>query len=276
MTTSDLSLHAASFSANVERFSGFADAYDRFRPSPPLVLADILTRLAGSPLPDLVVDLGSGTGLSTRYWAERARRVIGVEPTDDMRRQAEAQTAAANISYRSGYSHETGLPAGCADLVVCAQSLHWMAPQATFEEARRILRPGGVFASCDYDWPPVTGSWPAESAYLACQQRMVALITEHRSGQGLRQWDKDGHQARMQSSGCFRFAREVVVHHTEPGNAERLIGLMLSQGGIMALLKAGVSVVDIGLDVFRRDVQRSLGDDMRVWYWCSRLRIGIV
>src|SRR6476660_7622425 len=85
MTTSP-----AHVSANVERFMGFADVYDAFRPRPPLALLDILTQLVQAPQPALVVDLGSGTGLSTVIWAERAAAVVGVEPSADMRRQAEA------------------------------------------------------------------------------------------------------------------------------------------------------------------------------------------
>lgn len=102
------------FSVNIERFTGFADQYDKYRPAPPAILAEILTGLARALRPQLVVDLGSGTGLSTRYWADKAEQVIGVEPTLDMRNQAEGQTEARNISYREGFSHQTNLPDACA------------------------------------------------------------------------------------------------------------------------------------------------------------------
>ncbi len=147
------------FAVNVNRFSGFADTYDRYRPTPPAVIPEILARLADSARQRLVVDLGCGTGLSTRIWADRAERVIGIEPSRDMRSQARACTHAANVSYREGLSHATGLDDGCADIITCSQSLHWMEPQATFEEARRILHSGGVFAAIDCDWPPTTCSW---------------------------------------------------------------------------------------------------------------------
>lgn len=124
----------------VERFSGFADVYDRYRPSPPSVLLDLLPQLAQVRSPRLVVDLGSGTGLSTRIWAARADEVIGIEPSEDMRREAEARTTADNVSYRPGFSHETALPASCADVVTVSQALHWMQPRPTFEEAARGRR----------------------------------------------------------------------------------------------------------------------------------------
>jgi len=66
------------FAANIARFTGFADVYDAYRPRPPAVLADVLCALAGVVRPALVVDLGCGTGSSTRYWAERAGQVVGV------------------------------------------------------------------------------------------------------------------------------------------------------------------------------------------------------
>src|SRR6478672_3593224 len=137
-----MSTSLAHLSANVERFMGFADVYDAYRPRPPLAVLDILTQLAQTPQPALVVDLGSGTALSTTIWAGRAAAVVGVEPSADMRRQAEARTAVANVRYQEGYANATGLPDACADIVTCSQSLHWMEPDSTFAEIARILRPG--------------------------------------------------------------------------------------------------------------------------------------
>lgn len=267
---------ALDFSANIQLFTGFASDYDRYRPAPPAVLADLLCALAKTSRPRLVVDLGSGTGLSTRYWAGRADQVVGIEPTVDMRREAEARTRAANISYREGFSHSTGLPDVCAQIVTCSQALHWMEPQSTFEEVRRILEPGGVFAAFDYDWPPTTSSWQADAAYEACERRIRQVEDMLPDPLALLRWQKHEHLARMRQSGCFRYTREIVLHHTEPGNAERLVGLLLSQGNVMTLYKKGFSEADLGIDEFRRQAQQALGDTPTTWYFSSRLRIGIV
>jgi SAM-dependent methyltransferase len=263
------------FSGNIERFTGFADQYDKYRPSPPSALADLLMRLAGTSRPALVVDLGSGTGLSSRYWADKAEKVIGVEPTLDMRKQAEAQTEAKNVVYREGFSHQTSLPDDCAQIVTCSQSLHWMEPQSTFEEAARILIPGGVFAAYDYDWPPTTGSWEADAAYEECMTKVREVEKGYADPKPVRMWEKSQHKSRMQSSGCFRYTKEVVIHHIEPGNAERLIGLILSQGSVKTLLKGGLTESQIGIDTFRQKVLEALGMEFKPWYWSSRVRIGI-
>jgi SAM-dependent methyltransferase len=267
---------AADFSGNIDRFSGFARLYDRYRPQPPQDLARLLTGFGGIETLSLVVDLGSGTGLSTRYWADKAVQVIGVEPAADMRAQALSVDAPGNVSYREGFAHTTGLPDHCAEIVCCMQALHWMAPQPTFVEAARLLRPGGVFACCDYDWPPMTGQWQADLAFEQCVARTGILEQELGLAQRLQRWDKSGHLARMQASRCFRYVREAFLHHGDSGNGERLIGLLLSQGGTMDLLKSGQSEQQLGISELRQIAARTLGALPRPWLWSARVRMGVV
>lgn len=263
-------------SATVRRFSGFADVYDRFRPRPPAALVDALCLLAGVERPSLVVDLGSGTGTSTRYWADRAARVVGVEPSPDMRAQARAATAAPNVAFIEGFSHETNLADDCADLDTCSQSLHWMLPDPTFAEAARILRPGGVFAACDYDWPPLMPHWAAEAAFRRFMAGVHALERSHGSAEGVARAEKSGHLARMSASGRFRYTREFMLHHPDEGSAERLVGLALSLGGVQSLLKAGLSAAEVGIERLRDEAAAIMGPEPERWYWTSRVRVGIV
>ena len=125
---------------------GEAELYADARPAPPAILLDICTQLVQMPQPTLVVDLGSGTGLSTVIWAECADQVIGIEPNADMRFQATQHAAAfpraERVRYQEGLSTRTGLPSDCAEIVTCSQSLHWMEPEPTFTEVARILKPG--------------------------------------------------------------------------------------------------------------------------------------
>ena len=263
------------FAANIGRFTGFADLYDRHRPNPPAVLAELVMQFTGRVRPQLVVDLGSGTGRSSRYWAQRAETVIGIEPTPDMRRQAVASNTDPNVSYREGFSHATGLPGHEAQVVSCMQSLHWMEPEGTFAEAVRILKPGGVFVTCDYDWPPATGSWAADAAFEACIRTGRRLEKERGLDANLRFWDKSGHLARLQACGRFRHVREKVVHHWDSGTAERLVGLLLSQGYVAALQKAGCGEEELGITHLREVAARTLGPEPRPFLWGARIRIGV-
>ena len=260
----------------VQRFSGFADVYDRYRPRPPEMLASLLSQIAEVNIPELVVDLGCGTGLSTRYWQGKARQIIGIEPSPDMLQQAESVEQIASISYHAGVSHTTGLPAQCTDIVTCSQSLHWMNPLPTFQESKRILRVGGVFAAYDYDWPPTTPSWEADAAYEECMQQIRHLEQQFAKDTMPTHWPKHEHFQRMKSSECFRYVKEVVLHHIEQGNAERFVGVLLSQGGVASLLKHGLSEEEMGIERFRTIATRTLGETDSRWFWSSRIRIGII
>ena len=163
---------------NMDRFSGFADLYDANRPSPPRGLGPLLVSYANVPRP-AVVDLGSGTGLSSRWAASWAGSVIGIEPNGDMRATAESRPT-SGVTYRPGVSHRTGLGDGVADVVLAVQAMHWMEPEPTLAEVARILRPGGVFAIADADWPPVAGVVGAEQAWAALHRRI--RVFEARAG----------------------------------------------------------------------------------------------
>jgi ubiquinone/menaquinone biosynthesis C-methylase UbiE len=262
--------------ANVDRFSGFADVYDRYRPQPPPVIVDILTQLAQCDRP-AVVDLGSGTGLSSMLWAGRAATVTGVEPNPDMRAQAERRADDAGVSnfrFIEGLSIATGLPDACADIVTCSQSLHWMEPDPTFAEVARILRAGGVFAAYDCDWPPTLNP-AAEQAYIACRIQAGRVEQARHIAPHVHQWNKGEHLKRILESGRFRYAREVVIHHVESGDADRLVGVMLSQGEVASLLKHAVSEDEIGITTLREAARRALGESTVPWYWSYRVRLGV-
>ena len=176
--------------------------------------------------------------------------------------------------YQRGFSHATGLPDACADIVTVSQALHWMEPEATFAEVARILRPGGVFAAYDCDWPP-TFNHEAEAAYNRFDEECEKIGKARGFYGDVKQWDKEGHLARMQASGRFRYVKEIVAHNIEPGNAERLVGLALSQGGAATLFKRGMTAEEVGLASFRATVQRVLGDKTLPWYYSYRVRIGV-
>jgi ubiquinone/menaquinone biosynthesis C-methylase UbiE len=256
--------------------AGFADDFDTCRPSPPPVIVDILTQVAQTSYPRLVVDLGCGTGLSTNIWADKAESVIGIDNTYEMLHTARIRAGSDKVRYVYGTATQTGLTDGCADIVTCSQSLHWMNPAEIFGEVRRILRPNGVFAAYDFDWPPTIDNWEAEMALNALMARVFVLEKERQYATGFKRWDKYEHLARMRESGYFRYTKEIVVHQVERGNAERLIGLALSHSFMAAVLRKGLNKAELGFDTFESTVRHALGPKLKTWYFSYRIRLGIV
>lgn len=261
--------------ANVGRWFGIAAVYDQARPTPPKALIPILTQIARITRPRCVVDLGSGTGLSTRLWADDADEVIGIEPNDEMRQVAEASSVGlTNVRYQKGLSIATGLPDASVEIVTASQSLHWMEPTGTFAEIARLLRPGGVFAAIDGDFPP-TVNWEAEIIDEAFKDRVRRLAIERAPNKNMRQWEKDGHLGRMQASGQFRYTKEIALSSMETGSAERMVNIALSRSPHQVLINAGMTEDEIGIPAFRAEMHRLLGEGTFPLYFTYRVRIGV-
>jgi ubiquinone/menaquinone biosynthesis C-methylase UbiE len=252
--------------------AGFAGRYDQHRPRPPRAVLDLLCRFARTAEPKLVVDLGCGTGLSTRGWSGVAERAIGIEPNPAMLAVAEE---APSVEYRTAYAQATGIDDGAADIVTCSQSFHWMEAEATLAEAARILRPGGVFAAYDYDMPPAID--PEVDASFA---EYLARRREARARRGIRQgadlWSKDKHLERMRASGRFGFCREVVLHSIEEGNAERVGGLARSLGLPIADPEDPELEQELRVDELEGAARRILGSDVVPFVFGYRVRIGVL
>jgi SAM-dependent methyltransferase len=256
------------------RREGFAEHYDAYRPRPPDVLLDALTRYAGGPPLRCVVDLGSGTGLSTRAWAERAGEVIGIEANGAMLAVAEAQTAQANIRYVEAFAHETGLPEGCADLVTCSQSFHWMDREATLAEAARLLRPGGVFAAYDYDVPPLTHP-EIDAAFTEHLKLRRRFREQHRISAGWTRAPKHEHLDLIRESGLFAFAREAVLHDEGEVGREEIVGFARSLGLVPELRALGVTDEELGLTRLEEVTRNVLGDRRVPSLIGYRARLGV-
>ncbi|HET6849876.1 MAG TPA: class I SAM-dependent methyltransferase [Gaiellales bacterium] len=225
---------------------GYAGAYDDARPGPPEVVLDVLERCAGGR-PRLVVDLGSGTGLSSRAWAGRAGRVIGVEANPAMLAIARAVTGDENVVFVEAYADETGLETGSADIITCAQAFHWMDPSTVLPEVARLLRPGGVFAAYDYDAGPVI-----EPRVDAAFARVIDVRWEARERLGLLAgaafWPKSQHADRIRESGLFAFVREVHCHGELTVDGGRVVELADSLGGPSGIFRGQAPELDQARD----------------------------
>ncbi len=258
---------------NADRFSGFADTYDQVRPQMPLYPIEVFTRYLGRK-PGLVVDLGSGTGLSTAIWKGHCERVIGVEPNDNMRAVAEKK-ADRNTSFIKAFAHETGLESDCTDAVICSQSFHWMNPDLTLKEVNRILKSGVVFAAVDCDWPPVC-SWQAEKAYLELSDAVSRIEEENFDLKGgFVRWDKDKHLQNIKNSGYFRYTREIIFSNTESCDADRFIGIALSQGGLQSIIKNHTDLIGADLNKLMETIHNLFGGRKFEVDFGYRMRLGV-
>jgi ubiquinone/menaquinone biosynthesis C-methylase UbiE len=163
--------------SNVDRFLGFENLYDKYRPEAPQLVVNIIMNYLQTRL-SLIVDLGCGTGLSSFIWENHAEQIIGIEPNPDMigkaRQKLQQNSGVQNISFVQGYSNQMDVGSESVDVLTCSQSFHWMEPASTLQEVSRVLRDGGIFAAYDYDWPP-TLDWRIEDLFSKLMNKSNSL-----------------------------------------------------------------------------------------------------
>jgi len=132
--------------ANETRFSGLADAYGRGRPDYPAVAFERM--IDGLARPLRAVDIGCGTGISTRRLAGFADATTGVDPNREMLEAARRASAESHptIVWHCAPAEATELPGGAFELVLAAQAFHWFDPAPALDEFARVLVPGGRVA----------------------------------------------------------------------------------------------------------------------------------
>lgn len=121
-----------------ESFGSAAARYDRHRPAYPAALIADLVAHQGIR----VLDVGAGTGIASAQLRAVGADVLAVEPDPQM----------AEVAGRKGLAVELATfqewePRGRTfDLVVFAQSFHWVDPLPALHKVRTLLAPGGRLA----------------------------------------------------------------------------------------------------------------------------------
>jgi SAM-dependent methyltransferase len=168
----------------------------------------------------VLIDVGSGTGISSRLFAARGLEVIGLEPNADMRAAAAATAVDARVprpTYREGTAEATGLPDEAADVVLAAQAFHWFERDAALAEFYRVLKPDGWLVLV---WNERNERDPFTAAYgTVIRTAPDASVVEVPRGQA---------GAVLLTSPLFRDAERVVFANEQVLEEEELLGRAFS------------------------------------------------
>lgn len=122
-----------------------------------------------------ILDLGCGLGEGAVYFAMRGAAVTACDLSQGMLDVAKkvAQRHHVEIATHQSTADRTDLPEGSFDIVYAANILHHSDIPKVLDEARRLLRPGGLFVS----WDPILHN-PLIKIYRKLAQA-VRTIDEH-------------------------------------------------------------------------------------------------
>jgi ubiquinone/menaquinone biosynthesis C-methylase UbiE len=126
-----------------ERFSNRVEKYLKYRtPYPEAIKKSLITLNLLKPEFN-VADIGSGTGLLTRWFLNHGNTVYAVEPNDAMRGAAEGSLLNyPNFHSVKGSAEDTTLSNASVDLIVAGEAFHWFDPVKARVEFQRIGKPG--------------------------------------------------------------------------------------------------------------------------------------
>ena len=128
-------------------FDEVAEIYDRVRPRYPEVLIDDVIYLSRIAPYGRILEVGCGTGQATLPFARRGFVIDGLEPGSALARLAQARLTRFPKAEVIQCTFEAWpLEAKAYDLIISAQSFHWITPEIRFAKSAAALRTGGALA----------------------------------------------------------------------------------------------------------------------------------
>lgn len=136
-------------------FEKKAAEYAFARPDYPDALYALLVDKCDHAVVDtlLAVDVGTGNGQAAVKLSEHFNRVAAIDPSPSQLSHAPKRD---NIIYAQAGAERIPVKSGTADIVTAAEAAHWFRLKDFYDEADRILKPGGVVALWCYYLPKIT------------------------------------------------------------------------------------------------------------------------
>ena len=121
-----------------------------------------------------VLDLGCGGGFMAEALAQRGASVVGVDPAEDaiLAAQRHAASMGLLIAYSRGTAERIPLEDDSVDIVVSVDVLEHVADlEASLNEIKRVLRPGGFFIFDTINRNPL-----ASFIVITLAERVIGLL----------------------------------------------------------------------------------------------------
>uniref|UniRef100_F7B763 Methyltransferase type 11 domain-containing protein n=1 Tax=Ciona intestinalis TaxID=7719 RepID=F7B763_CIOIN len=127
--------------------------YQKYRPHYPVQLAkDALGSLREKKI-DFLLDVGCGGGQSVNIFAPYFHEVLAIDPSENQLKEARSQNKFAHVTYKQGIAEKLPCDNVSVDVITSGTSAHWFDRPKFYEEADRVLKPGGRLVIFGY-WSP--------------------------------------------------------------------------------------------------------------------------
>ncbi|HBD95599.1 MAG: hypothetical protein A2015_11105 [Spirochaetes bacterium GWF1_31_7] len=131
-------------------FNDNSDNYKIFRPAYPVEMFEYLSKISLDH--SKAWDCACGNGQAATGLADYFENVYA---TDVSINQIAHSIVKKNIHYSVSISEKTSFEDSFFDIICVAQALHWFDYNVFWDEVKRVLKPGGIFAFWGYSWPSI-------------------------------------------------------------------------------------------------------------------------
>jgi SAM-dependent methyltransferase len=240
------------------RWANIALKYNQYRLSPPTELIQWLVGMAcGNKNPGLVVDIGCGTGLSTKPWASFAHKVIGIDPSDELLAVARSHNHHDQISYIKGFGSNTGLKEHSADIATAMHSIHWMEPKLTLAEIKRVLKDHSTLIIYAHGLSPTSKCIALDHELFVLKSNIGALTKKHHIEQDILYFHNSDFAQYVCESNHFEYYRYFNYTEKIYWDIENYLGWIFTLGNVQKLITDfGLSEDEIGLTRFKEIIEK--------------------
>jgi SAM-dependent methyltransferase len=219
-TPERLDATGTSLAERQKTFDDVAELYERFRPGYPERLADDVVWLSGIPPRGRILEIGCGSGKASALFADRGYRMLCLEPGLNLAGIAERKLTAypdARVERRT--FEEWQLEDSALDLVIAAQSFHYIEPASGLSKVARALRAGGAFAA--FANHPARGNSEVHRRVQEAYVRHAPALARLDMGAGL--------EDRIDETGLFETVVMTRYRWQAVYTAAEYVGLMETQ-----------------------------------------------
>lgn len=202
-----------------------------------------------------ILDLGTGTGVLPRGLYPHGARFVG---TDRSAEQIEVARALAleqgmEIAFHARPAEDTEMPSAAFDVITACQCFLYFDKAIVLPEIKRMLKPGGLFATMWMAW------LPGEDAVSSLSEEIILRYNPDWKGAGYTRmqvdeqaWEREG----------FRVKQIVSYDEKIPFQLDNWVGRIRACRGI------GASLAEDAIIAFdsehRAAIQQTFGDSFEV------------
>lgn len=130
-----------------------ASYYQKFRFEPSQEIIDLIFSYVDERLPKpygFAVDVGCGTGQSTRILSPYFKKVLGTDISEAQIEEAKKALGFSNVTYSACPAEEVPVGDASIDLLTACAAVHWFNIEKFLKEVDRVLKPRGCLAFFSY------------------------------------------------------------------------------------------------------------------------------